>query len=200
MTRLSRPWWIYLLAHYAEQHRQSSLLPAISLFMLPSMFTHSVNIVLIIVRSSRYAWKTSSVLFFAEPQLLTLFTCCNKHGSGCMGKPSLVTVCHIVSDMCHWKNKTTHSTFANVPLYDTAFEVEISATSHSLHLQGALPHGSRLKQKKKPREWSLCERLGRGLFWDLAPLMCRCSAANCSVTSGNTALSFRGVKEMLHFY
>lgn len=96
------------LPHYTKQHRQPSLLPTISLFMLPSMFTLSVNIVLIIQRAAVYVWKKNKLrelpFFLSLPLLLSRFRSLTHSHSLVVtsealgvGKPSPATVCHIVS-------------------------------------------------------------------------------------------------------
>lgn len=84
------------LPHYTEQHRQPSPLPAISLFMLPSMFTLSVNIGLIILRAADMRGKQAERTPFYSPSLCYsvwvslahLFTRSNKQGPG-WGSPPL---------------------------------------------------------------------------------------------------------------
>lgn len=130
----SGPWgWIRAtsvpLPHYTDTD-SPSLLPAISLFILPSLFTLSVNIVLIILRRCRYAWKTSWEKSLSLSLSVTVSLC-----------PSLTYSCVLTSEVlggealpcdsfvtlwqpveCHWENITS----ANVALCDTAFEVEES--------------------------------------------------------------------------
>lgn len=156
------------LSHYTK-HRQPWLLPAVGLFMLPSLFTLSVNIVLIMLRSCRYAWQKKkrqaerSLSFSLSPSLFVslahLFTPPNKWGPG-WGNPPMwpfATLCQPAE--CHRENITS----ANVALCDAAFKVENSAAREQLagsvtawlHVGGT---SVRTKLQWKAGEWALCAK------------------------------------------